>query len=294
MSEKRGYWFLPVGVALGVGIGILIAWGISPIQYVDTTPSSLRTDYKDEYRFMIASAYIATGDLPRAQARLTTLADPDPVKAIGQQAQRMLSNNSSMDLVQILADLSEAIQNQATLPIATAQTAPFINNPTPFDSAVTPAPSSTDLTTVTPDPATLPTQESTPSPIPSPLATIAPHPVHSATPTPEIAFEITKQNTFCDPDQPGLLQILLTNSAGKPAAGIELVMTWFGGEEHFFTGLKPEISYGYADYTLGDKIEYALTLASSGTRVTGLLAPTCTDPAGKNFPGGIHLEFKQP
>jgi hypothetical protein len=105
---------------------------------------------------------------------------------------------------------------------------------------------------------------------------------------------LSNQSSFCDPIQPGLLQITLTNSAGKPAAGVELVITWFGGEEHFFTGLKPEISYGYADYTMTGSVEYALTLASSGTRVTGLLAQTCTNKDGSSYPGSIHLEFKQP
>jgi hypothetical protein len=302
MNEKRGFWFLLSGLVLGLSTGLLVAWVIFPIQYVDTSPSSLRIDFKDEYRFMIASAFAASADLPRAQARLATLAEPDPIKILGDQAQRMLASNSSMEQVQIIADLSLALQSHAALPnptnepVMTATNLPINQSTaTPFDlSIASPVASYTPIFTPTPEPSTLPTMEDTPSPVPLPIFTIAPRPVRTSTPTPVAAFEISKQNTFCDPAQPGLLQIFLTNSAGKPAVGIELVITWLGGEEHFFTGFKPDINPGYADYAMTGNIEYALTLASSGTRVTGLTAPACTDTNGNAYPGGLRLEFKQP
>jgi hypothetical protein len=141
---------------------------------------------------------------------------------------------------------------------------------------------------------TPPIQEDTPTPAPSPLVTIAPRPTYTDTPTPQAAFELTRQSTFCDPDQPGLLQIYLSNAVGKPVASVELVVTWFGGEEHFFTGLKPEISYGYADYTMTSNVEYAVSLAAFGTRITGISPQVCTDNRGSAYPGGIRLDFKQP
>jgi len=302
MSEKRGFWFLLTGLVIGSALGLLIAWVISPIQYVDTSPASLRTDFKDDYRFMIASAYSASGDLPRAEARLATLADPDQVKAMGQQAQRMLANNTSMELVQVIADLSLAVQNRSAQSEPTAGqtgqvTATALNpaSATPIEfSAASPVASFTPIFTPTAGVTIEPTLENTASPVPMPINTIAPRPARTATPTPSAAFKLSAQNTFCDPDQPGLMQIFLSDGDGKPAAGIELVITWSGGEEHFFTGLKPEISSGYADYTMSGNIEYALTLAASGTRVTGLISTSCTDATGEAYPGGLRLDFKQP
>jgi hypothetical protein len=293
VNAKRGFWYLLTGLALGLGIGLLVTWVIAPMQYIDTSPASLRTDFKDEYRFMIASAYFTSGDLPRAQARLATLGDSDPIKALGAQAQRMLANNSSMELIQVLAGLSEAMQNRVSLPNPTvAQTVQV--SAMPFnDSTPTSIPLPSTTPAVSPS-VTQPSQEDTPTPAPSPLVPSLPHPTHTDTPTPQAAFVLTGQSTFCDPAQPGLLQIYLSNSVGKPVASVELVVTWIGGEDHFFTGLKPEISDGYADYTMTSSVEYAVSLAAFGTRITGISPPVCTDNRGKAYPGEIRLDFKQP
>lgn len=300
MNEKRGFLFLITGLALGLGIGLLIAWGIVPVQYVDTTPSTLRLDFKDEYRYLIAAAYTASGDLPRAQARLTTLADADPVKALGAQAQRMLADNVSMEKIRILANLSEAIQTRPTA--GAVSTLPEPVSPTPglpsIEASATPAttnPPTALAETVTSEPASNPTlEEDTPAPLPTAIFTATPRATQTPSPTPGAPFELVNQSTVCEPTQPGLLQVYLVNGTFQPVAGVELVITWFGGEEHFFTGLKPEIGYGYADYQMTENTEYALSLSAGGTRVTGLKAPPCTDADGKTYPGGIHLEFKQP
>ena len=299
MSQKGGFLFLVTGLALGIGIGLLISWGLAPVQYVDTTPSTLRFDFKDEYRYMIAAAYTAKGDLPRAQARLATLADTDPVKALGAQAQRMLADNVSMDKISILANLSEAIQAQATA--SAVSTIPQPASPTPvvplIEASVTLPPTNPPTAlaeTATSEPISSPTLEKPPTLLPTAIFTATPRATRTPTLTPSAPFELVNQSTFCEPTQPGLLQVFLVNGAFKPVAGVELVITWFGGEEHFFTGLKPEISYGYADYKMTENTEYALSLSAGGTRITGLKAPACTDPGGKAYPGGIHLEFKQP
>lgn len=298
MNGKGGYLFLVTGLVLGIGIGLLVAWGLSPVQYVDTTPASLRTDFKDEYRYMIASAYTASGDLPRAQARLATLGDGDSGKTLGAQAQRMLAENISMDRIRVLANLSEAIQAQPTAepasavpqtasptsaePLAETDTTPTVNPPTESAETATSEPTATSIL------------EDTPAPLPTAIFTATSRPTRTPTPTPGAPFALANQSTFCEPTQPGLLQVYLVDGAFKPVAGAELVITWFGGEEHFFTGLKPDIGNGYADYQMAENTEYALSLSDGGTRVTGLKAPGCTDANGKAYPGGIRLEFKQP
>lgn len=305
MKESRGFLYLFTGLAFGLGLGLFFAWGLAPTQFVDTTPASLRIDFKDEYRFMIASAYRANGDLIRAQARLNTIGDVNPPKALGEQAQRMLANNSSVQMVLVLADLSEALQ---TLPTVASTPSPGPVSPTPLPQLAVQPPgdeaSSTpqnDTPTATstalknsPEPQHPPTGTDTPSPSPAPIATLAAHPRPSLTATPGLAFKLLLQTSQCEPSQPGLLQIYLSDTKSKPVAGVELVITWFGGEEHFFSGLKSEISPGYADYGLSENVEYDLSLSPAGTRVTGLRASTCTDASGGSYPGGIRLEFKQP
>lgn len=301
MSPKRGYWFLFTGLVLGLGFGLLTAWVFAPVQYTDTTPASLRADFKDEYRAMIASAYGATGNLQRAQARLTNLGDVDPLKALGEQAQRMMANNSPMEMTQRLADLSEALQAQtAAVPGSTgeqntpAPAAPSnLANATPGSQTI-PSTTPSGPVSATSTPENFPSPGATSVSLPSPVFTFAPRPTRTLTPTPGRPFELANQATFCEASQPGLLQINVTNNANQPAAGIELVITWFSGEEHFFTGLKPELGIGYADFVMTEKVEYALSLSAGGTRITGLTAPLCMDAGGGTYRGGIRLEFKQP
>ena len=74
-QRERGPWYLLTGLIIGVVFGVLYAWLVSPVEYVDTPPASLRADFKDQYRVMIAAAYMANGDLLRARARLDLLQD---------------------------------------------------------------------------------------------------------------------------------------------------------------------------------------------------------------------------
>ena len=77
-------------------------------------------------------------------------------------------------------------------------------------------------------------------------------------------------------------------------AGIEIVITWEGGEESFFTGLKPELGNGYADYIMTPDIAYTIQLRLGSDIAQGLSAPSCQTPSGDSFFGGIKLTFQQP
>jgi hypothetical protein len=54
---------------LGVAIGLVYGWILQPAQFLDTTPASLRSDYRADYVLMVAEAYheSADGDLARRQ-----------------------------------------------------------------------------------------------------------------------------------------------------------------------------------------------------------------------------------
>ena len=62
--DQRGPWYLLTGLVLGVALGLVYAWVLAPVKYVDTVPDMLREDYKAQYRALVAAAYMATGDLP--------------------------------------------------------------------------------------------------------------------------------------------------------------------------------------------------------------------------------------
>lgn len=62
-----------LAILVGVAAGLFYGWRISPVEYVDTTPDSLRVDYKSDYVLMVAEAYSADNDLAQAVRRLAFL-----------------------------------------------------------------------------------------------------------------------------------------------------------------------------------------------------------------------------
>ncbi|MFM8322505.1 MAG: hypothetical protein ACKOC5_16450 [Chloroflexota bacterium] len=107
--EERGNLYLLTGLVLGVVLGLLYAWNIQPVEYTDTQPESLRSEFKDQYRALIAAAYLGNADLVRAQARLELLQDPDLFRALSEQAQRTLAEQGSAAEARALGMLAIAL-----------------------------------------------------------------------------------------------------------------------------------------------------------------------------------------
>ena len=119
-KDERGNWYLITGVVLGIILGILFAWVISPVEYVDTAPESLTNEFKDQYRVLIASAYVANGDLVRAKARRGLLGEADIYLVVAEQAQQMLAEGGSVEEAQALGRLALALGQGIPQPEITA------------------------------------------------------------------------------------------------------------------------------------------------------------------------------
>jgi hypothetical protein len=130
------------------------------------------------------------------------------------------------------------------------------------------------------------------------IPSITPRLLPTRTPTalPPGAFDFAGRQLVCDPalGQP-LIQVLTENAAGQPVPGVEVVITWSGGFDHFFTGLKPDLGLGYGDFTMTPGIDYALHLAESpAVSIEGLTVENCSTPTGDTYPGSWLLVFRQP
>lgn len=80
-----GRWLLfLLSIALGATLGLLYGWVINPVEYVDTTPDSLRADYKTDYVLMVSEAYTLDHDLTAAARRLALLGDLEPLEYVRQ------------------------------------------------------------------------------------------------------------------------------------------------------------------------------------------------------------------
>jgi len=68
---------LLTGLIIGLAAGLIYGWTLRPVEYIDTTPDSLRADYRTDYVLMVAEAYASDYDLDLAQMRLAALG-PQP------------------------------------------------------------------------------------------------------------------------------------------------------------------------------------------------------------------------
>ena len=285
---KRLTWVTVLSLLVGLAAGVVYAWVISPVRYVDTSPNTLRSDFKDAFRVAIAASYSATHNLDRAKARLILLGDPDPVEALSAQAQRMLASGESFGLVQDMAGLASDLRSGIASAYPSATIEPPVLNPSPPVSSSIPAPT-TDLSGV-------PTATFTEL-APTQLVFDTPTLRATRTPVPTASqpFQLLSQDQVCNPNlTDGLMQISVLDSHRHQMPGVEISISWTGGEEKFFTGLKPEIGDGYADYVMQASVAYAIRVAGAGAMLTGLIAPACPDSSGQSYLGGLKLVFQQP
>ncbi len=175
---KRPIWELILALLAGLGLGLLYSWVISPVRYVDTTPDSLRADFKNQFRSAIAAAYAATGNLERARARLAYLGDADSIQALSAQAQQMLAEGDSGQSVEQLARLtSDLKQPQAAIVLTSTSTATS-TSASPVEATSTGTP--TETVSVT-DTTQTPTAERS-TPTANIIATATPRPTRTSTP----------------------------------------------------------------------------------------------------------------
>jgi hypothetical protein len=97
------------GLILGLLIGLLYGWVIRPIEYVDTSPASLREDYRADYVLMVAEAYTQENDLELARVRLASLGPQPPINfviaAINYGVQEAFSQTDLQTLNRLAVDL---------------------------------------------------------------------------------------------------------------------------------------------------------------------------------------------
>jgi hypothetical protein len=323
-DEDRGPWYLLTGLLIGAVLGLVYAWVVQPVNYVDTSPASLREDFKDQYRALIAASYLANGDLVRAKARLELVGDEDIYRAISEQAQRTLAQDGSTHQARALGLLAIALGQEGTGPAIPSLPPPTRTNPTLTGAPPTrtPAPSPSFTPPVSATPALTPTPSMTPqaaeatstpaatdtaaitptedgevtpteTPIPRPTNTLTPTP--SPTPTSGGPFILMSREKLCDQKlaQP-LIQIEAMNILSQPVPGVLIIVTWDQGEDRFYTGLKPEKGLGYADFAPTPGTVYAIQLGEGGQVAANISAAECHTGSGESFWGALWLKFVQP
>lgn len=96
---------LIVGLLFGALVALVYGWLIQPVEYVDTSPDSLRIDFRTDYVLMAAEAYAGDGDLSLARVRLAALGPQSPDAFVSQAIEYALQHDFGPDDLELLNQL---------------------------------------------------------------------------------------------------------------------------------------------------------------------------------------------
>lgn len=250
---------------VGLALSLIYGWVLDP-QPMPVQPADLRQRDKEFYVRLIAAAFAHNQNLEQARDRLDSLAEPNINGLIVGLTERYIIEDRDVRDIIALVKLSDAL-GQTSVPMLA-----FLATPTPKPTATsTPAP------TPTPRPTRTPTLRATPIPKPSPTLTPTAtptrtrFPTRTATPTrtptpgPDAPFGVAQSVVLCDKTNGGLLRIYVRDRLGQGVPGVEIRVDWAGGRDKLFTGFKPEIDNGYADFQMESDERYQVRLISVET-----------------------------
>ncbi len=107
-------WTLPLlALFIGIALGLIYGWGIAPVKYVDTTPDTLRADYRADYVLMVAEVYQSEQNPDLAVRRLAVLGSQPPGEIASQaldDARQIGYSEADLALMQKLTTTMQAWQ----------------------------------------------------------------------------------------------------------------------------------------------------------------------------------------
>jgi hypothetical protein len=273
MSSFAQRLVLFTGVAVGLLGGLVYAWGVEPIEYVDVGPWMMGADYREEWVRLAALSYVADGNLERARWRLADLDREDIAGAMGALIDEYAAAGRSAETMRRLTVLAQTlgVQTPAMLVYLETSVAPPVPPPAPTD---TPPPTLVP-TLVPPEP----TITLTPEPTIKPTRT--PYPP-TATPGPRPPFQLATKEQICEQGQKPHIEVVVQDEAGAGVPGVEVWLMWDGGSDRAVTGLKPERGMGYADFDAEQGVDYSIGISELGAPLgSGLRLESCPEEKGK-------------
>ena len=258
-----------IGILLGAGLGLLAGWVLLPREDVHASPVTLRADYQEIYMLMVAAAYRDDGDIERASTRLAALGLNDTVAAVTALAQRASFQNRNEFTVSTVSDLALSLGGRP-------------QSPTPSHKAA-------GLRTLTPTPG----KSVTPDETDTLITTIPSLPTPQASQTHVYDYVLVDQETVCNADLTApLIQVKVMDRNNNPLEGVQVQITWTGGQDGFSTGLKPEISQGYGDFAMQQGQVYSVQVGSRTIPLRGIVSENCTS-GNSSYPGSVLIEWQR-
>lgn len=272
---------LLLGLILGLIGGLVYAWIINPIVYINADPVRLSERYKDEYVYLVSQSYALTGDWETAQTRLAALEEDTVAQRVAALFERYLREGEPAPAVRNLAQLTQRVGGESP--------ALSLFGPTPRPPRLTPTATFAGSTATA---TLLPTPSLTPEPTRTPQPTLTPSPTPIPTATPQPVYRLLRQERVCDPQAPApRIEVEVVDAVLEPLPGVEVIISWEDGIDRFFTGFRPDQGPGYGDFTMDPDRSYAVTLAEGSPTISGLRVEPCSEDEG-GLAGGWRLSFQ--
>lgn len=107
-----GRWIrFVIAILIGVAGGLFYGWAISPATYTNTTPETMRVDYKTDYVLMVSEIYHQRKDLNLAINQLSMIGKTTPNELVRQALQFGKKVGYSTNDINLMQALSVALES---------------------------------------------------------------------------------------------------------------------------------------------------------------------------------------
>jgi len=289
-GERKPPFYLLTGLIIGVVFGVIFAWVFIPVEPIDLAPGTLRDDFKDEYRELIAFAFLSNGDIGRANSRLELLGDDNHSRTLEIQAQEAMGQFAKEHIARALGLLAEELSDDP-------ESTPQFHLTEQVQGEVSSSPDSTESSngeSIAP----IETQETPP---PTATGIFLPTATSNASSTPTISqeetvqvekiFLVTKQEMICEvqKDTPKLIIYVYSDSTQVSWVGVKV--DWGSGVDIIFTGMKPDLGDGYADFEMKQQVLYSVSLRENSETLDGISWAECENADGDTWWGSWEIHF---
>ena len=274
-ARRRGlrspaHFLFFVGAFGGICLGLILTWASVPT----ATPgkaAALRGVEPEHYAALVAQAWSVDGDHDRAEGRLEA-SNPGviPAQHMADMACRLAATDfvTSPGGLAALRSMMDFYQREGRGSCADKlMPALEMDSLLLSDSSPTPLPSAT----LAPPP----------SKTPAPLVTALASPTATSAPTvtagPLREFALVGLGAFCDAERPALLAVYVQERNGRGIPGMALRVRWDSGEDRFFSGLKPELGLGYADFVMQIDEQYHVDMPGRAESSPVFATGDCVD-----------------
>jgi hypothetical protein len=110
MMQNLRYLFFILAIIAGLALGLFYGLVVSPVELVDTSPESLRMDYKTDYVLMVAEAYTIDQDGYLAVVRIAKLGDAHPVELVNEALAFALESGYTPEDLVLMHDLAKDLE----------------------------------------------------------------------------------------------------------------------------------------------------------------------------------------